>query len=88
LELIPEIKIEAWVNKDIKTGEYHIDHFAREKEPSKQQIWKTGINHAFYILKRRFTQDFMLYKFFKFSIGELKRYKKHMLEDLFLKQLI
>ena len=55
--LSPEIKISAIFNKDVKFTEYHIDHFVRENEPSKQAIWKTGINHAFYILKRRFTND-------------------------------
>jgi glycosyltransferase involved in cell wall biosynthesis len=55
--LSPEIKISALFNKDINFAEYHINHFEREKEPSKQSIWKTGFNHMFYILKRRFTQD-------------------------------
>jgi glycosyltransferase involved in cell wall biosynthesis len=55
--LSPEIKIAAITNKSIAFSEYHIDHFSREKEPSKQQIWKTGMNHALYILKRRFTED-------------------------------
>jgi glycosyltransferase involved in cell wall biosynthesis len=55
--LSPEIKISAIFNKHVNFGEYHIDHFAREKEPSKQAIWNTGFNHLAYILKRRFTQD-------------------------------
>ena len=55
--LSPEVKVAAITNKDIAFAEYHIDHFAREKEPSKQQIWKTGIGHFLYILKRRFTED-------------------------------
>ncbi len=60
--LSPEIKISAIVNPKIKFSEYHIDHFVREKEPSKQAIWNTGFNHLMYILKRRFTQDTLIYK--------------------------
>jgi len=55
--LSPEVKVAAITNKDVVFSEYHIDHFAREKEPSKQQIWKTGLGHFLYILKRRFTED-------------------------------
>jgi len=55
--LSPEIKISALINKDLKFSEYHIDHFEREGEESKQAIWNTGFNHLFYILKRRLTQD-------------------------------
>lgn len=55
--LSPEIKVSAITNKDIKFSEYHIDHFIREKEPSKQAIWNTGTSHLLYILKRRFTED-------------------------------
>ena len=55
--LSPEIKISAIFSKRVKFAEYHIDHFERDKEPSKQAIWKTGFNHLVYIFKRRFTQD-------------------------------
>jgi glycosyltransferase involved in cell wall biosynthesis len=55
--LSPEVKISAFANPRIRFDEYHIDHFERGKEPSKQAIWKTGTSHFFYILKRRFTQD-------------------------------
>jgi glycosyltransferase involved in cell wall biosynthesis len=55
--LSPEVKISAIMNKGIKFGEYHIDHFVREKEPSKQAIWKTGWGHFRYIAKKRFTED-------------------------------
>ncbi len=58
--LSPEIKISALVDNNVQFAEYPIDHFAREHEPSKQQIFKTGFGHLFYILKRRFTQDFNL----------------------------
>ena len=60
--LSPEIKISAMVNKNVKFVEYHIDHFERENEPSKQAIWSTGFNHLKYILVRRFTQDSAFYK--------------------------
>lgn len=55
--LSPEVKIAAIMNKDVKFGEYHIDHFIREKEPSKQAIWKTGWGHFRYIAGKRFTED-------------------------------
>ncbi len=55
--LSPEIKVAAITNKAVNFSEYHIDHFVREKEPSKQAIWKTGTAHLLYILKRRFTED-------------------------------
>lgn len=55
--LSPEVKISAIMNKNIKFSEYHIDHFVREKEPSKQAIWKTGMAHLIYIAQRRFTED-------------------------------
>ncbi len=58
--LSPEIKISALVSNNIQFAEYPIDHFVREHEPSKQQIFKTGFGHLFYILKRRFTQDLKL----------------------------
>lgn len=58
--LSPEVKISAIMNKDIKFGEYHIDHFVREKEPSKQAIWKTGWSHFKYIASKRFTEDSFL----------------------------
>ncbi len=58
--LSPEIKVSAITNKEVCFSEYHINHFEREHEPSKQQIWKTGFNHFIYILKRRFTEDSVL----------------------------
>lgn len=48
----PEIKLDALTNPNIRFAEYHIDHFERENEPSKQQIWKTGMSHALFILKK------------------------------------
>lgn len=66
--LSPEIKISAIVNKNIKFAEYHINHFERLHEPSKQAIWNTGLNHFLYILNRRFTQD-------SFSFSELNTRK-------------
>jgi glycosyltransferase involved in cell wall biosynthesis len=58
----PEIKVSAFVNENIRFAEFHIDHFEREEEASKQAIWNTGFNHLLYILKRRFTQDNALYQ--------------------------
>ncbi len=48
----PEIKISAITNPAISFGEYHINHFARINETSKQQIWKTGLTHALFLLKK------------------------------------
>ena len=66
--LSPEVKISAITNKDVRFSEYHINHFEREKEPSKQAIWKTGVSHFKYIAFRRFTEDSkfggLLYKSF------------------------
>jgi glycosyltransferase involved in cell wall biosynthesis len=69
--LSPEIKISAIFSENVRFSEFQIDHFAREKEPSKQAIWKTGFNHLFYIMKRRFTQDSKLGSALYFSL--LKR---------------
>lgn len=53
----PEIKIAALTNPALHVEEYHIAHFARENEISKQRIFATGLAHAWYIMKRRFTVD-------------------------------
>ncbi|RJR16011.1 glycosyltransferase family 2 protein [Candidatus Microgenomates bacterium] len=55
--LSPEIKIEALINPRITFAEYHINHFEREKEASKQKLFQTGLAHLWYILKRRVTTD-------------------------------
>lgn len=49
----PEIKLNAITSASVTFGEYHIDHFIRAKEPSKQQIWKTGFSHVRFILHKR-----------------------------------
>src|SRR3989344_190277 len=72
--LSPEIKISALANKEIKFSEYHIDHFVREEEPSKQMIWKTGFNHLFYILERRFTQDNLVYQYGLKFVNSVKQF--------------
>ncbi len=53
----PEIKLAALTNPEIHASEYHIAHFSREHEVSKQRIFVTGFAHAWYIIKRRFTVD-------------------------------
>lgn len=53
----PEIKIAAFTNPALQVAQYHITHFAREHEISKQRIFATGVAHAWYIMKRRFTVD-------------------------------
>lgn len=49
----PEIKLAALADKSIAFAEYHINHFSREHAISKQNIWKTGLGHAWYIFQRR-----------------------------------
>lgn len=53
----PEIKIAALTSPALHVAEYHITHFAREHEVSKQRIFATGVAHAWYIMKHRFTVD-------------------------------
>jgi len=60
-DLSPEIKIAALKHPQIAFSEFHIDHEYRYNGQSKQQIWKTGINHLMYILKRRLTADNPIY---------------------------
>ncbi|MFZ5424212.1 MAG: glycosyltransferase family 2 protein [Patescibacteria group bacterium] len=68
--LSPEIKIAAMVNKNVKFGQFPIDHAVRDKEPSKQQIWKTGTSHFLYILKRRFTDDCKILNFLRGEVSK------------------
>lgn len=63
--LSPEIKLAALANPRIRFTEYHIDHFERAHEPSKQQIFKTGFAHLAYIAKRQMTQDNPLFQGWK-----------------------
>ena len=53
----PEIKLAALVHPTIHFSEYHIAHMLRLNGTSKQQIFKTGVLHLAYIIKRRFTLD-------------------------------
>ncbi len=53
----PEIKLSAICNPDIFFSEFHISHDIRLNGLSKQNIWKTGLNHLLYIVQRRFTTD-------------------------------
>lgn len=48
----PEIKLAALINKNINFGQYHIPYFMR-KGDSKQDIWRTGLKHALFIIKYR-----------------------------------
>lgn len=53
----PEIKIAALTHPNLHVSEYHIAHFAREHDVSKQRIFATGFAHAWYIMRRRLTVD-------------------------------
>lgn len=53
----PEIKLAALTNKRIRFAEYHIDHFQRLHEPSKQNLFRTGFMHMNYIAMRWATID-------------------------------
>ena len=50
--LSPEIKLNAATNPDISFQEYHIEQHVRHGE-SHQNYFKTGISHAWWILKNR-----------------------------------
>lgn len=53
----PEVKLAALYHKDIRFSEYHIPYYLRINGVSKLNIWKTGIDHFFFILKRKFMID-------------------------------
>lgn len=53
----PEIKLAALTHPTLHFSELHISHDVRTNGLSKQNIWKTGFNHLFYIIRRRFTTD-------------------------------
>lgn len=53
----PEIKLAALYSKDIRFSEYHIPYYLRINGISKLNIWRTGINHFFFILIRKFMID-------------------------------
>ncbi|MCA9390177.1 glycosyltransferase family 2 protein [candidate division WWE3 bacterium] len=50
-DLSPEIKLSAIAHKRLHYGEYPIISIVRESGESKQILWKTGIQHATYIIK-------------------------------------
>lgn len=60
--LSPEVKLAAINHPEIKFAQYHIPHFCRNGNLSKQKIWKTGWEHLVYILKRRLTSNSNLYQ--------------------------
>ena len=53
----PEIKLAALMHPEVHFSEYHIAHSVRLNGMSKQNIWKTGMNHLLYIISRRLTID-------------------------------
>lgn len=55
--LSPEIKLAALESPRITFGEYHITHARREHEGSKQQIWQTGLDHLWFIFKRKWYEN-------------------------------
>lgn len=59
----PEVKLAALYNKDIRFSEYHIPYYLRINGVSKLNLWKTGIEHFFFILKRKLMLDNSLPKF-------------------------
>lgn len=49
----PEIKLAVLEkNKLLKSRELHIDHYVRDYGKSKQVLWKTGIDHLLYMIRR------------------------------------
>ncbi len=67
----PEVKLAALVNPFVRFGEWHIDHKIRRQGESKQQLFLTGLDHAFYIFYRRLTVDNPLILFFVHFIDYL-----------------
>lgn len=55
--LSPEIKLAALMSPALSFDEFHITHEYRFDGDSKQNIWKTGFEHLWYIGKRRLTTD-------------------------------
>lgn len=53
----PEVKLAALCSKDINFSEYHIPYYHRVNGISKLNMWRTGIGHFFFILKRKLTVD-------------------------------
>ena len=53
----PEIKLAALMHPQVHFSEYHIAHAVRLNGLSKQNIWKTGLDHLMYIIGRRMTID-------------------------------
>lgn len=49
----PEVKIKALLHPEINFSEYHISHAVRFNGVSKQNIWKTGFDHLFFIATLR-----------------------------------
>lgn len=48
-----EIKLNAITNREIRFAEYHIPYHDREFDSSKQNLFLTGVKHAFFLLKMR-----------------------------------
>jgi len=60
----PEIKLVALNTPAVSFAQYHIPHFERKYEVSKQNIFRTGWSHFWYILRRRFVTDNALVSLF------------------------
>jgi len=45
-----EMKLNAITNRAIRFSEYHINHFERKGNPSKQNLLKTGVTHSVFIV--------------------------------------
>lgn len=80
--LSPEIKINAIQNPNINFGEYHIDHFEREGN-SKQQIWKTGLNHLLFIFVRRFTKHSAIYRVLRLGMDRSLFVLNHIIDGVY-----
>lgn len=78
--LSPEIKIKAAMNPHVRYGEYHISQKQRAGE-TKQNYFKTGFDHALWILLNRFglgnpkKMDIINY-------AAMNRWSEEMIEDI------
>jgi glycosyltransferase involved in cell wall biosynthesis len=67
--LSPEIKIRAATNKNINYGEYNIAQHKRAAGVSKQQYFKTGMQHLMWIFVNRFKSNIFKNVRLQYNLG-------------------
>jgi len=56
--LSPQIKLNAITNRNINFGEFHIPYVHRKKGVSKQNYFRTGLEHMLWIFINRFKKNY------------------------------